>query len=359
MGISSGRIEKIDREKLIRLVQEAEAAGASRTASCQILSLNLRRLQSWEAHPEGCDQRLGPKTQPSHTLTKQEQDMIVEVSARPLFCDLSPWQIVSKLADSGTYLASESSFYRVLKRLDLLSHRCKSQPKTRRRPDPLTARNPNEVYSWDITYLKSPVKGMYYYLYLVEDIFSRMIVGWAVHDSESADYAAQLIQRVCHEQKITRHQLRLHSDNGSPMKGATMLAKLQNLGVVPSFSRPSVSDDNPFSESLFKTLKYRPSYPDGAFASIQEAREWVERFVKWYNEEHLHSGIKFVTPACRHEQRDAKILANRSAVYETAKRNHPARWSGSTRNWSFINEVHLNHRNKETNQIEVLSTLVA
>ena len=223
----------------------------------------------------------------------------------------------------------------------MLAHRGKSQPKRHAKPKHLIAVNPNQVWSWDTTYLKSPVKGIYYYLYLIEDIFSRMIVGWCIEEVESADHAAGLIEESCARQSILRGQIHLHSDNGSPMKGAIMLAKLQTLGVMPSFSRPHLSDDNPFSESLFKTLKYRPSYPGGAFASLREANEWVRRFVHWYNEEHLHSGIKFVTPASRHQKKDKKILENRASVYELAKKLNPIRCSGSTRNWSPITEVHL------------------
>lgn len=285
--------------------------------------------------------------------------MIIEVSNAPFYQDLCPWKIVAKLADSGRYLASESSFYRVLKAADLLKHRSKSKPRERKRPKDLIARRPNCVWSWDITYLKSPVKGSYYYLYLIMDVYSRLIVGWSVEEVESADHSATLITRACKEQGITEGSLTLHSDNGGPMKGATMLSTLQRLQVMPSFSRPTVSDDNPFSESLFKTLKYRPSYPDGAFASIEEAREWVRRFVTWYNTEHLHSGIRFVTPKSRHDGQDAEILKNRHAVYEKAKLAHPLRWSRQTRNWSVIGEVRLNPGKEKKSDVEKLRNQAA
>jgi putative transposase len=340
-------------------VQEAEQSGASRTASCDILSLNIRRLERWEKRPEIADQRRGPIANVAHALTVEEKNMIIEVSGRMLYRDLSPWQIVAKMADLGVYIASESSFYRVLRHKNLLSHRSKAQPATRKQPMHLIARNPNEVWSWDITYLKTQVKGMYYYLYLIEDIFSRKIVGSTVEESESADYAAELIERICREQNISRDQLKLHSDNGGPMKGATMLAKLQDLGVMPSFSRPSVSNDNPYSESLFKTLKYRPTYPDGAFAGLEEAREWVRRFIHWYNTEHLHSGIRFVTPSARHNGEDALILQKREAVYQLAKAKNPLRWSSTTRNWNRVKEVHLNPKKEVTTSTEVLRNQAA
>jgi len=338
----------------MNLIQEAEDAGARRSVSCDILNLDMRRLQRWNSHPEQADLRAGPTTQPLHALSLDEKKMIIEVSTSEKYRNSSPWEIVAKLADSGQYLASESSFYRVLKARSLITHRRKDQPKRHVQPRHLMAVNPNEVWSWDITYLKSSIKGKYYYLYLIEDIFSRMIVGWRIDETESADCAAQLIEQSCLNQGVGQGQVSLHSDNGSPMKGSTMLAKLQSLGVMPSFSRPQVSNDNPYSESLFKTLKYRPSYPDGAFASLGEANEWVRRFVQWYNEEHLHSGIKFVTPASRHQKKDGKILEKRTSVYELAKKLHPTRWSKSTRNWSPITEVHLNQKKKETNESKML-----
>ena len=341
-----------DRHTCMELVKEAKGSGAGRGACCQMLEVSLRTLERWEKEPEKGDQRRGPHSVCAHSLSAQEKQAIVEVSNSSAYRDLSPWQIVAQLADCGRYLGSESSFYRVLKQQDLLSHRQESRPHAHSRPKDLLARNPNEVWSWDITYMNSALRGAYYYLYLVEDIFSRMIVGWTVEEVESADHAARLIERVCHEQAIAVGSLTLHSDNGAPMKGATLLATLERLGVAPSFSRPSVSDDNPYSESLFKTLKYRPSYPDGAFGGLDAARKWVERFVQWYNTEHLHSAIRFVTPRSRHLGLDKAILDKRRAVYENAKWLNPLRWSGHTRNWSAITEVCLNPK-KETMKTQV------
>ena len=332
----------VDRKQCAELVRVASASGARRVASCEILCLSLRTLERWERQPDQADARVGPKTMPIHALSALEKSEIITTANAPEYRDRSPWQIVAKLADLGRYLASESSFYRVLKANDLLSHRSKSQPKKCSQPKALVAKNPNEVWSWDITYLKSPVTGRFYYLYLMVDIFSRMIVGWSVEEVESGNHAASLIEAACVSQRVRRGQVTLHSDNGSPMKGATMLSTLQWLGVIPSFSRPSVSDDNPFSESLFKTLKYCPSYPDGAFTSVEHAREWVQEFVAWYNTEHLHSAIRFVTPQARHEGADEALLKNRHSVYENAKKMNPSRWSRNTRNWTRIAEVHLN-----------------
>jgi transposase InsO family protein len=187
--------------------------------------------------------------------------------------------------------------------------------------------------------LATNITGLFYRLYLVMDIYSRKIVGWEIHENESADHASLLIRKACLAEGIQREELVLHSDNGSPMKGATMLATLQHLGVIPSFSRPSVSNDNPYSESLFGTMKYTPAYPVKPFESLNAAREWVLVFVQWYNNVHLHSGIKFVTPAQRHRGEDQLVLAKRKEVYELAKQKNPQRWSGETRNWLPVNEV--------------------
>ena len=210
------------------------------------------------------------------------------------------------------------------------------------KPQGFKAEGPNQTWSWDITYLAAAIRGIFYRLYMVEDIFSRKIVGWEVYEEETAERASQLIRKACLAEGVHEAGLVLHSDNGGPMKGATMLATLQRLGVVPSFSRPSVSDDNPYSESLFRTLKYTPVYPSKPFESLSAAREWVHQFVQWYNEEHRHSAIRYVTPGQRHRGEDAAILADRKRLYEAAKQANPERWSGDTRNWTPINEVWLN-----------------
>ncbi len=287
-----------------------------------------------------------PKAQrstPSNKLTVQERKNILEICNQPEFESLPPSQIVPRLADEGRYLASESSFYRILKEADQLHHRGKTKAKRKRRP-PTThiASNANEVWSWDISYLPSVVKGQFFYLYLIMDIYSRKIVGWEIHEQESGEEAAALMQRTVLVEQCFRKPLVLHSDNGSPMKSQTMQAKLYDLGVIPSHSRPRVSNDNPYSESLFRTLKYCPQWPSEKFESLIAARLWVSEFVCWYNKEHRHSGIRYVTPVQRHEGRDAAILAQRDEVYALAKKKHPGRWSGSTRNWTPIGSVALN-----------------
>jgi len=332
------------------LVTEAVESGARRSKACDILGISQRTLQRWKKKPEKEDQRQGPKNKPKNSLSEEEKMLIIAVSTSPRFKDLSPAQIVPILADTGVYLASEASFYRILRKNKLLAHRSKSEPSRNSKPKEYVATGPNQVWSWDITYLRSSIRGKFYYLYLVVDVWSRMIVGWAVHEEESAELASALILEATLRHDVDPEQLILHSDNGGPMKGATMLATLQWLEIIPSFSRPSVSNDNAYSEALFKTLKYRPEYPSAPFQDIEGSEAWVKKFVQWYNFEHRHSGILFVTPASRHHGEDKLILKNRQEVYEEAKKRNPIRWaSGKIRNWEPISEVILNATNhKET-----------
>ena len=263
------------------------------------------------------------------------------------YSELPPCKIVPLLADSGRYIASESTFYRVLREQGQMTHRHRSKPRSARKPKELKATGPNQVYSWDITWVPSRITGMYFYLYMVMDIYSRKIVGWQVYEKESSARAADLMTDICCRERTKPDQVTLHSDNGGAMKGAALVATLQKLGVIPSFSRPGVSSDNPYSESLFRTMKYVPYYPEKHFEDITQARGWVEKFVGWYNTEHLHSAIKFVTPAQRHEGLDKEILSRRARVYEQAREENPSRWSGKTRDWSEIREVVLNPDNCE------------
>ena len=314
-------------------------SGSGKKKACEAMNIPIRTLERWMINPTD-DKRKTIKNIPPNKLTTIDIEDIKSISCSERFKDLSPNEIVPILAEEGVYIASERTFYRVLKIEELLTHRSESDPpKQRYKPDEYIATGPDQVWSWDITYLLTEIKGKYYYLYLVEDIWSRTIRGWEIYDYERSEYASELMTKICIENNISN--IILHSDNGSPMKGATMLATLQRLGVVPSFSRPSVSNDNPYSESLFKTIKYMPDYPK-AFASTDEARAWMKKFVAWYNNEHRHSGIKFVTPMQRHTGKDIELLRIRKETYEKAKQKHPERWSKKIRNWDRIDEVHLN-----------------
>ena len=325
----------------LELVAEAVQSGARREVACEALGLSGRTVERWRAGAEE-DLRRGPTTAPANKLTPEERREVVETVNSPQYRDRSPNQIVPLLADGGKYLASESTMYRILREEDQLHHRERSKAPERRPPKAHVATAPNQVWSWDITYLQSALRGAFFYLYLVVDVWSRKIVAWEVNDAESSEQAAALIKRTCEALGIDVTGLVLHSDNGGPMKGSAMVATLEYLGVLASFSRPGVSDDNPYSEALFRTMKYRPEYPSRPFADIAAARLWVEAFVGWYNTEHLHSGIRFVTPEARHEGRDATILADRREVYEQARAANPERWSRGIRCWDPIEHVYLN-----------------
>jgi transposase InsO family protein len=328
---------------ILTLLAEAEASGAGLQPACSVVGVSQRTIQRWRTRPGGDDRRCGPRRELPNALSAAERARAVEVMRDPRYAGLSPKQLVPRLADEGRYVASESTLYRLMHRYGLRDPRRVVRRTHVTRANRIhRANGPNQVWSWDITWLPSTVRGRYFYLYLVMDVWSRRIVGWAVRDQESADHAAELIRRICDESGIDPKGLVLHSDNGKPMRGATMIATLQWLGVVPSFSRPHVSDDNPYSEALFRTLKHTPAYPRMPFASMDQARSWVADFVTWYNGEHRHSGIRYVTPDERHFGREQAILAARSAVYECARRKHPARWSRSIRDWNPVGAVVLN-----------------
>ena len=206
---------------------------------------------------------------------------------------------------------------------------------------------PRPLQVWDITYLKTSVKGLFFYLYMILDVWSRKIIAAQVFAEESMEHSSMLLAHACMIHGVRPEELVLHSDNGGPMKGATMLATLHKLGVIPSFSRPSVSNDNPYSESLFRTMKYRPEYPSKPFESIDQAQSWVDGFVFWYNTQHLHSSIRFVSPDDRHYGREQNLLKNRKKVYQKARSRNPNRWSKEIRNWDSVDLVWLNPEKKD------------
>ena len=337
-----------ERQALLALLTEACDAGSRLRPACAQIGLSERTVQRWQQPGAGEDGDLRTSTKrvacaPPNRLSDIERQAVLALLNSEEFKDLAPSQIVPRLADQGRFVASESTCYRLLRGAGQLTHRrAERAPQPRSRPRALVAVRPDQIYCWDISYLPTEVRGSYFYLYLFVDLFSRKIVGWQVYDCESAERASQLLTDICVRQQIAPQQLTVHSDNGAPMKGETMLATLQRLGVAASRSRPAVSNDNPFSEALFRTLKYRPQLPVKPLQSLLQARRWVTQLVHWYNQEHRHSAIGFVTPEQRHQQIDQSLLCDRAAVYAAARDRHPRRWSGATRNWTHITEVHLN-----------------
>jgi putative transposase len=340
---------KEERRVIRALADEAMAHGARQEVVCKRLGISARTRQRWQLSAD--DGRHGPVSEPANKLTEGERQLVLAAANSTEFRDVSPKQIVPRLADQGRYLASESTFYRVLRDASFMAHRGRAKAPVPRPKPELLASGPLQVWTWDISYLRTSVRGEYFYLYMVVDLFSRRIVGWAVHEEESSALAALLIESASLAAGSPTG-LKLHSDNGGPMRGCTMLAMLQSLGMSASFSRPRVSDDNPYSEALFRTVKYSAMFPEKPFENIEAARSWVAGFVDWYNTTHRHSAIRFVTPDQRHFGQEAEILEKRAALYELARRRNPNRWSRQSRNWSpapavRLGPVHLRPSSKE------------
>lgn len=339
-----------DRSRTLALLDAAVASGARLEPACYELGISVRTAQRWRHSAE--DGRPGAvRPTPCNKLSEAERAQVLAIATAPAHASLPPHQIVPKLADAGQYVASESTFYRVLREANQAHHRGRARRPVKRIVTTHQATGANQLWCWDITWMPSTVKGRFFYWYMVKDVYSRKLVANEVHESESAELAAKLMQRACLREGIAGHPLVLHSDNGSPMKGSTMLAALQNLGVMPSFSRPRVSNDNAYAESLFRTAKYCPLWPEKPFDSVTAAQHWVQQFVRWYNDEHRHSGLKYVTPAQRHRGEAPALLRQREALYEAARKRNPQRWSGSIRDWSLAPVVWLNPERQQNEEL--------
>ena len=336
-----------DRQQAVTLIEAAMQAGAGKARACKVLGIDVRSYQRWtrggKLKTDGRPNAERPE--PKNKLSAAEREQVLATCHAPEYASLPPSQIVPRLADEGIYLASESTFYRVLRAADEQHHRGRSRtPRQPTLPPSHTAQGPCQVWSWDITWLPGPVRGLFFYLYLILDLYSRKVVGWEVYARESAAHSATLVRRAVLAEGCIDQPLVLHADNGGAQKGSTLLATLQALGINPSYSRARVSNDNAFSEAMFRTCKYRPDYPAGGFATLEAARQWVQGFVTWYNQVHRHSAIRFLTPHQRHSGEEHAILAQRQAVYAKARARHPERWRGALRNWEPIGPVTLNAR---------------
>ena len=266
-----------------------------------------------------------PRPTPARALAADERGVVLAELNSPRFVDLAPREVYARLLDEGRYLCSISTMYRVLadagevrERRDVLRHPSYARPE-------LVATAPNQVWSWDITKLRGPRTGVYFCLFVVLDLYSRYVVGWMLAPTENGVLAGELIDEACAKQGIAPGALKLHNDRGSPMKAKSFAVMLAELGVLQSFSRPQVSDDNPFSEAQFKTLKYMPGFPS-RFASLDHARAFLRRFFAWYNDEHRHTGLNLHTPADVHHGRAQAVTAARQVVLNGAHAAHPERF---------------------------------
>lgn len=338
-----------DRRQILMLVEKATGSGASLEGCARVLGLSARTLKRWEKGlQEGCGDRrpIAIRPTPANALTEQEQAEIIEVMNSPEFASLPPSQVVPILADEGRYIGSESSCYRVMHKHKQVRHRGRARTPRRVAPKPThVASRPNQVWVWDITWLPSPVAGRFYKLYAIMDLYSRKIIAEEVWEEENSDHSKEILRRAYLKENIgeLKTPLILHGDNGSSLKAQTVQTLMYQLGIASSYSRPRVSNDNPHVEALFRTAKYHPSLPPGSFTSIEAARQWAQSFTRWYNQEHHHSALRFVTPNQKHTGEDRKILHHRHLVYKRAQQQHPRRWiQKKPRNWSPIETTALN-----------------
>lgn len=329
-----------DRVVAVQIIGEAVESGARAYKACEVVGISTSTYRRWKQATDHTDRRRGSPKHVHRRLSEAEQDEVVAVCCQPRFANLTPYAIYASLLDEGIYLASVSTMYRLLRERGLLHHRSESRPGTRpARPPELKATGPNQVWSWDITYLPTRVRGIFLFAYVLMDVWSRKIVAWEIHTEESEAHAKDFFARVAARDKVKG--VHLHADNGNPMKGVTVLVLFFSLGIIPSYSRPRVSNDNPYSEALFKTLKYTPGYPK-RFTNMTHAREWFAEFVHWYNTQHRHSGIGYVTPEDRHSERASAIMRKRNRVLALARSHRPERWPNGQMHWDEHPIVYLN-----------------
>lgn len=295
-------------------------------SACSALCIPRSTYYRW-LKPPATNNAVRKKSKHPLALSEIEKQAVLDVLHTDRFVDKSPGEIVPTLLDEGKYLCSERTMYRILEGENELKERRNQRRRGNYQKPELLAVGPNQVWSWDITKLKGPKKWSYYYLYVIIDIFSRYVVGWMVADRESAVLAQQLISRSCAKHNIQRNQLTLHADRGTSMRSKRVANLLADLGVTKTHSRPYTSDDNPFSEAQFKTLKYCPQFP-GNFGCIEDAQAFCRAFFKWYNNEHRHSGINRLTPQVVHYGKAQVVLAKRNEVLKQAFDRFPERFKG-------------------------------
>lgn len=315
------------RNLIVAGLQDTADLGSSKTAACQLAGIDIRRLQRWQMIPQ--DRRKGGVQNASQPLSEQEKDRIVEAFQTPLYRDLPVRAAWVKMLDAEICLCSPATVFRVLKERGIKERLMVRRASPQRRPPVLEATAVDQVWTWDITYLSTPVRGAYFYLYVIQDLFSRKAVGWTVEMTENGQIATDLFAKIITQRVSHPTELRVHSDNGSPMRSANLKNFFERLQVRCTHSRPHVSDDNAFIESLFATLKGRASFPE-YFKTIEQARTYVDSLMAWYNQGHMHSQLEYLTP----DQMDAgdgpKVQAKRNQVLDKAKGDRPGRFGSRT-----------------------------
>ena len=328
---------------ILGIMQKAKTDEIRQGTICSGIGIGIRTLQNWRK--EGLlDKRKGALKAVHNKFSETEERKIQEKACSYKYKDKTPGEIVAELAEAGEYIGSTSSIYRVFKRSNLVILNRRQRRRSKAVLAEIKAKKSDEQWSWDISYLKTTVRGKYYYLYLFTDIWDRYIVGWEIHEEESGELAKELFRKI--SERLNVKGIKLHSDNGSPMRSTTFRAVLEKLEVIQTFSRPSVSNDNAFSESLFSTLKRKAGYPK-KFNTLEEAREWMAKFVDWYNNEHMHTRLNYITPAARRNGKYLEIFKKRNETFENARSAHPERWSGKIKVWEIEQEVFLKRGNQK------------
>jgi len=323
------------RKEVLGYVDEAIAKGISERRTCKYLELNRKTIQNWRRHEGTTDKRKGSDRFVKHRLAALEEETFYDAANSPRFRDHTPEQIVATLAEEGIYYASASTLYRILRKRKAVQHRLETKKPTKNtKAVPILVTGPNQVWAWDITWLKTDVVGLFKYGYNIIDLYDRVIVGWAIEDTESDDHARRLFERVIRDQQVVPQII--HADNGGPMRGVSLGAFLDKLCVTRSHSRPRCSNDNAFIESWHKTLKHTVGYP-AFFTCLEHARTWYADFVAWYNNDHLHASLDYVTPYQRRTGEALDIYRKRNQTILAAKEKNPSRWrTGKVRTYDAM-----------------------
>ena len=340
MGGQRGRlIPENMRAMAVELIIEANTNGARIFKACKALEISVSTFERWRKG-KIVDSRKGSFKKVSRKLTKEEEAEIIAICCSKEYKDSNPYKIHASLLDKNVYIASIRSFYRILEKKNLLHHRGNTKPGQKHNAPPeKEATGPNQVWCWDITYLPTDIRGLFYYAYVIIDIWDRSIVKWNIHDREDDTLSNELFQQALRDNNYP--DVSIHSDNGNPMKGISLMTLFYDLGICNSYSRPRVSNDNPFIESWFKTLKYSVSYPK-KFSTLQDSRKWFAQFVDSYNTTHSHSGLHFITPYDIRHGKYKSIVKNRNAVMLEARKKNPGRWSNNVKQLPEKHVVYLN-----------------